>query len=111
MSLDEIQLFPLARQALKTLIKDGRFDYIETGSLAGIKKKTEKTEILIPSEEYAVEMLPLTFEEFLWAMGDEITIPIMKEHYDKIKSLNNLHKDIRREGETVYLPYYMAAII
>ena len=95
--LDEIQLFPLARQALKTLIKDGRFDYIETGSLAGIKKKTEKTEILIPSEEYAVEMFPLTFEEFLWAMGDDITIPIMKEHYDKIKSLNNIHKDVMRK--------------
>ncbi len=95
--LDEIQLYPLARQALKTLLADGRYDYIETGSLAGIKKKTEASEILIPSEEYAVEMFPLDFEEFLWATGDEFTFPIIKSSYEKVKPLGNLHKDIFRK--------------
>ena len=95
--LDEIQLYPLARQALKTLLADGRYDYIETGSLAGIKKKTESSEILIPSEEYAVEMFPLDFEEFLWAIGDEFTFPIIKSSYEKVKPLGNLHKDIFRK--------------
>lgn len=95
--LDEIQLYPLARQALKTLLADGRYDYIETGSLAGIKKKTASSEILIPSEEYAVEMFPLDFEEFLWATGDEFTFPIIKTSYEKVKPLGNLHKDIFRK--------------
>lgn len=95
--LDEIQLYPLARQALKTLLADGRYDYIETGSLAGIKKKTEASEILIPSEEYAVEMFPLDFEEFLWATGDEFTFPIIKSSYKKVQPLGNLHKDIFRK--------------
>lgn len=95
--LDEIQLFPLARQALKTLLEDGRYDFVETGSLAGIKKKTEKAEILIPSEEYAIEMFPLDFEEFLWAMGDEMTIPFVKSNYDKLKPLGNVHKSIMRK--------------
>ena len=95
--LDEIQLYPLARQALKTLLADGRYDYIETGSLAGIKKKTESSEILIPSEEYAVEMFPLDFEEFLWATDDEFTFPIIKSSYEKVKPLGNLHKDIFRK--------------
>lgn len=95
--LDEIQLYPLARQALKTLLADGRYDYIETGSLAGIKKKTESSEILIPSEEYAVEMFPLDFEEFLQATGDEFTFPIIKSSYENIKPLGNLHKDIFRK--------------
>ena len=94
--LDEIQLFPPARQALKTLLADGRYDFIETGSLAGIKKKSEKAEILIPSEEYTVEMFPLDFEEFLWALGDEITFPIMKSSYEKLRPFGNLHKDIFR---------------
>ncbi len=95
--LDEIQLFPLARQALKSLLADGRYDIIETGSLAGIKRKSEKTEILIPSEEYAVEMFPLDFEEFLWAMGDDITIPVIRSHYEKLKPLGALHKDVFRK--------------
>ncbi len=95
--LDEIQLYPLARQALKTLLADGRYDYIETGSLAGIKKRTEKAEILIPSEEYAVEMFPLDFEEFLWAIGDEFTFSIIKSSYENTKPLGKLHKDIFRK--------------
>ena len=95
--LDEIQLFPLARQALKTLLEDGRYDYIETGSLEGIKKKTEESEILIPSEEYAVEMFPLSFEEFLLATGDEFTFPLIKDSYEHLKPLGKLHKDILRK--------------
>ena len=95
--LDEIQLFPAARQALKTLLEDGRYDYIETGSLAGITKKTKKAEILVPSEEYPLEMFPLDFEEFLWALGDDISIPIMKEHLEKTKLLGSLHKEIFRK--------------
>lgn len=95
--LDEIQLFPLARQALKTLLTDGRYDFIETGSLAGIKKKTEKAEILIPSEEYAIEMFPLDFEEFLWTMGDDVTIPIVRKSYESLKPLGKLHRDIFRK--------------
>ena len=95
--LDEIQLFPLARQALKTLLADGRYDFIETGSLAGIKKKTKKEEILIPSEEYAVEMFPFDFEEFLWAMGDEVTMSIVRKNYESLKPLGKLHRDIFRK--------------
>ena len=75
--LDEIQLFPQARQALKTLLEDKRYDYIETGSLAGITKKSKKIEILIPSEEYSVDMYPLDFEEFLWANGDMFRMDII----------------------------------
>jgi len=95
--LDEIQLFPLARQALKTLLKDGRYDFIETGSLAGIKKKTQKDEILIPSEEYPLEMFPLDFEEFLWAMGDDVTFQIIRNSYDKQKSIGKVHREIMRK--------------
>ena len=96
--LDEIQLFPLARQALKTLLEDGRYDYIETGSLAGITKKSKKAEILIPSEEYCLEMFPLDFEEFLWANNDMFTMDIIKKHYLELKPLgNSLNKEIFRK--------------
>lgn len=80
---DEIQLFPEARQALKTLLQDKRFHYIETGSLAGITQKSKKKKILIPSEEEELEMFPLDFEEFLWAMDDELTMEVIKSHLVK----------------------------
>ncbi len=64
---DEIQLFPKARQAIKHLVKDGRYDYIETGSLISIKKNVKN--ILIPSEEYKIRVYPMDYEEFLWAIG------------------------------------------
>lgn len=64
---DEIQLFPKVRQAIKYLVADGRYDYIETGSLISIKKNVK--DILIPSEEHKLEMYPMDFEEFLWATG------------------------------------------
>ena len=62
---DEVQLFPRARSAIKYLVADGRYDYIETGSLISIKKNVEN--ILIPSEERHLNMYPMDFEEFLWA--------------------------------------------
>lgn len=92
--LDEIQLFPKARQALKTLLKDGRFDYIETGSLAGITKKTRENEILIPSEEKELLLHPLDFEEFLWANGDTNTFSLLQEHYEKLMPLGTFHNEI-----------------
>jgi uncharacterized protein len=79
---DEIQKCPLARQAIKHLVKDGRFHYIETGSLLGIKMKkrprTDGTKILIPSEERRITMYPMDYEEFRWALGDTATMPLAK---------------------------------
>lgn len=92
--LDEIQLFPEARQALKTLLEDKRYDYVETGSLASITKKSK--DILIPSEEYTIEVLPMDFEEFMWAMNDDITVDLIKEHYTKLKPLGKINKDIMK---------------
>ncbi|MBS5484229.1 MAG: AAA family ATPase, partial [Eubacterium sp.] len=74
--LDEVQLFPKARQAIKALVKDHRYDYIETGSLISIKKNVK--DILIPSEERKLSMYPMEFEEFLWAVGDQTTIPLLR---------------------------------
>ena len=68
---DEVQQYPRARQLTKYLVADGRYDYIETGSLIRLKKNVQ--DIIIPSEEDHMEMFPLDFEEFLWAMGDETT--------------------------------------
>ena len=73
---DEVQLLPKARQAIKYLVADGRYKYIETGSLLSIKKNTK--DILIPSEEHKVALYPMDFEEFLWAIGDEITADTIK---------------------------------
>ena len=92
--LDEIQLFPKARQALKTLLEDKRYDYIETGSLASITKKSK--DILIPSEEYTIEVLPMDFEEFMWAMDDEFTIEIIKEHYSSLNPFGKINRDLMK---------------
>ncbi len=78
---DEVQECPLARQAIKTLVKDHRYDYIETGSLISIRKKSEN--ILIPSEETRIEMYPMDYEEFRWAIGDTATVPLLKQFYEK----------------------------
>lgn len=77
---DEVQLCPKARQAIKALVQDHRYDYLETGSLISIKKNVK--EILIPSEERKLAMYPMDYEEFLWALGDETTIPLLKKCYD-----------------------------
>lgn len=78
---DEVQKEPLARQAIKHLVKDGRYDYIETGSLLSIRKNIK--DIVIPSEETRLVMQPMDYEEFLWAIGDEVTGPIIKQAFEK----------------------------
>ena len=78
---DEVQCFPPAREAIKYLVKDGRYDYIETGSLISINKNVK--DILIPSEERHVKMYPMDFEEFLWAMGEDMLMPFIKECFLK----------------------------
>lgn len=76
---DEVQFCPLARQAIKVLVKDHRYDYIETGSLISIKKNVQG--ILIPSEERKISMFPMDYEEFRWALGDNTTIPLLKKAF------------------------------
>jgi len=84
---DEVQLCPLARQAIKSLVKDHRYDYIETGSLVSIKQNVK--DILIPSEERKISMYPMDYEEFLWAMGDTSTMPLLKKVYESKKPLGD----------------------
>lgn len=85
---DEVQLLPLARQAIKHLVADGRYDYIETGSLISIKRHIEH--IVIPSEERRVRLYPLDYEEFRWALGDTATIPLLKIAYSDRKQLGDV---------------------
>ena len=87
---DEVQLCPRARSAIKYLVADGRFDYIETGSLVSIKKNVK--DILIPSEEQALPMYPMDFEEFLWALDDELMMPFITQCFQKRKPLGGLHR-------------------
>lgn len=82
---DEVQLYPKARSAIKYLVEDGRYDYIETGSLMSIKKNTK--DILIPSEEQHIEMHPMDFEEFLWAIGNDNLMGLIKKCYEGKKPL------------------------
>ena len=85
---DEVQLLPLARQAIKHLVADGRYDYIETGSLISIKRHVEH--IVIPSEERRIRLYPLDYEEFRWALGDTATIPLLKIAYSDRKQLGDV---------------------
>lgn len=88
---DEVQLFPKARAAIKYLVADGRYDYLETGSLMPIKKNVK--DIVIPSEERHINMYPMDFEEFLWAMGNETLVPIMRDSFEKKKPMGQaLHR-------------------
>lgn len=82
---DEVQFCPKARQAIKHLVQDHRYDYIETGSLISIKKNVK--DILIPSEERKLQMYPMDFEEFLWAVGDNTSYRLMKQFYESGKPL------------------------
>lgn len=92
---DEVQLMPKARQAIKYLVADGRYKYIETGSLLSIKKNTK--DILIPSEEHKISMYPMDFEEFLWAIGDETTADTIKLLMKSKKPAGNtLHRNLMR---------------
>ena len=84
---DEVQLCPAARQAIKALVADHRYDYIETGSLISIKKNVK--DILIPSEERKISMYPMDYEEFLWAIGDTATFSLLKKCFDMNQGLGD----------------------
>ncbi len=92
---DEVQKCPNARQAIKYLVQDGRYDYIETGSLISIKQNTKG--ITIPSEEEQIDMYPMDFEEFRWALGDTASVTLIKTFYDKQKSLGAAHREKQRD--------------
>ena len=89
--LDEVQLYPRARSAIKYLVADGRYDYLETGSLMTIKKNVK--DILIPSEEEHIKMYPLDFEEFLWALDNDMLMPFIRNCYEKKQPMGQaLHR-------------------
>ena len=93
---DEVQLQPRARQAIKHLVKDGRYDYIETGSLISVRSKAR--DIIIPSEETKVDMFPMDYEEFRWALGDTTTIPLLHTAFEKKISLGDaVHRKLMRD--------------
>ena len=93
---DEVQLFPLARQSIKQLVADGRYNYIETGSLITLRQNVEN--ILLPSEEKCINMYPMDFEEFLWAKGDEITVELIRENFINRKPLgDDVHRKIIKD--------------
>ena len=92
---DEVQFCPKARQAIKHLVKDGRYDYIETGSLISIKKNVK--DILIPSEERRIEMFPMDFEEFLWAIGKETTFDLIRYSYEHLRPMgDNVNREFMK---------------
>ncbi len=93
---DEVQQYPRARQLIKYLVEDGRYDYLETDSLIRLKKNVK--DIIIPSEEEHIEMFPLDFEEFLWALGDEATVPLIRTCFEKRVPLGQtLHRKIMND--------------
>ena len=87
---DEVQLYPRARAAIKYLVADGRYDYLETGSLVSINRNVK--DIVIPSEEHRIPMFPMDFEEFLWATGNEILMPYIRQCYDNHQPLGPIHR-------------------
>ena len=97
---DEIQLYPRARSAIKYLVADGRYDYIETGSLISLKKNVEN--ILIPSEERHINMYPMDFEEFLWAVGNNNLMNLIKTCFNEKKPLGQL---MHREAMDYFKQY------
>ena len=88
---DEVQKCPRAREAVKALVADRRFDYLETGSLISIKKNVEN--IVIPSEEDGIEMYPMDFEEFLWAMGNDVMMPYIRARFEKRQPMGEFHRE------------------
>lgn len=87
---DEVQMFPHARAAIKYLVADGRYDYIETGSLISVKENVK--DIVIPSEERSIKMYPLDFEEFVWALGEDLLLEYIKKCFENRKPLErNMH--------------------
>lgn len=97
---DEVQAFPEARAAIKYLVKDGRYDYIETGSLVSINKNVKS--IMIPSEEIRINMFPMDFEEFLWAIGEETMMQLITIQFDRCKPLG---PDMHRKAMTLFRQY------
>lgn len=91
---DEVQFCPRARQAIKALVADGRYDYVETGSLISIKRNTK--DILIPSEETRILMYPMDYEEFRWAMGDTVSVPLLRQMMEKHIPLGAAHREAMR---------------
>lgn len=93
---DEVQLQPLARQAIKHLVKDHRYDYIETGSLISVRSKSRQ--ILVPSEETKVDMFPMDYEEFRWALGDTATVPLLRTAFERKMPLGDaVHRKLMRD--------------
>lgn len=92
---DEVQKFPIARQAIKYLVADGRYDFIETGSLISIKKNTK--DITIPSEETRISMFPMDYDEFRWALADEVTPDLLPQFYQKGIPLGPTHRKAMRD--------------
>ena len=92
---DEVQMCPNARQAIKQLVKDYRYDYIETGSLISIRKNTKG--IIIPSEETRIDMFPMDYEEFRWAMNDTVTVPLLRQFFDKQMALEQAFRKAMRD--------------
>lgn len=93
---DEVQFCPKARQAIKHLVADHRYDYMETGSLISIRKNVK--DILIPSEERQVQMYPMDYEEFKWALGDTVTIKLLRESFEKYQPLgDDLNRTMMRD--------------
>ena len=84
---DEIQKAPKVREAIKYLVADHRYDYIETGSLLSMKKNVKN--IVIPSEETRIDMFPMDYEEFRWALEDEVTVPLMKDTFERHQGVGN----------------------
>lgn len=92
---DEVQMQPKARQAIKFLVADHRYDYIETGSLISIRKNVEN--IIIPSEETRLKMYPMDYEEFCWALGDKVTFPLLKQLYESKQPMGAAHRKMMRD--------------
>ena len=93
---DEVQFAPKARQAIKYLVKDGRYDYIETGSLISIRKNVK--DILIPSEEVKFHMYPMDYEEFKWALGDTASIKLLQQcFYDRLSLGDATNRKLMRD--------------
>ena len=92
---DEIEFCPDARAAIKYLVEDGRYDYLETGSLLGMNRSTQEDDYLVPSEEEKMDMHPMDFEEFLWAMGEETLMDFIRMCFDKKQPVGqSMHRKI-----------------
>lgn len=95
---DEVQKYPKAREFIKYLVQDNRYDFIETGSLIGIKQNVK--DIVIPSEEEQMNLYPLDFEEFLLANGDDVTFPFLKDCFENKEPLGNLLRNVNEKLRT-----------